>query len=391
MARFKVIVIFLSFLVIIWLGYVYIYSNEKFGYLVSSTSSSNTYSSKIYQKLNFDISKNDVFSFVHIQKTGGTTMEKHLVINLKNGNCKCEQSKKPSCMCYRSVESKEIWLVCRYIQPKWPCGLHPDYASLATCTPDFIRKKHGQKNYRFLYGTLLREPVDRYLSEFRHRQRGASWEGSAINCKGKSFEGQNPRCYDGEIWLDLTLEKFLACPHNLAANRQTWMLSNVSDISCSVKSLMTKVNYQQRLLSIAKQTISEIAFFGLLEYPRESQFVFEKTFGLEFDEPFQLWDTGFAKVYIDGVNKELIEKVKKKNSLDVELYKFAKLVFFERYHYFVTLYGHPKFRAPSSESRFTLKDKKKRRLKENLPKSKAKQETLKRRIKAERARQAEEN
>ena len=44
--------------------------------------------------LKFNKDQNDVLSFVHIQKTGGTTMEKHLVYNILNSNCQCKKTKK---------------------------------------------------------------------------------------------------------------------------------------------------------------------------------------------------------------------------------------------------------------------------------------------------------
>ena len=348
---------------------------------------SNQVSSDLYQNVNFDVSNGDVFSFIHIQKTGGTTFERHLVFNLRNGNCVCEKTKKPSCMCYRTSNSKKIWLVCRYIRPRWPCGLHPDFSSLRQCTPTFISSvNNDNQNQRFFYGTLLRDPVVRVLSEFRHRQRGASWEGSLILCKGEVFEKKNPTCYDGEIWIDLTLEKFLSCPYNYGINRQTWMLSNISVISCNFKSLMSNAHYKKALLLNAKENLRNMVYFGLLEYPQESQFIFEKTFGLNFKEPFQLWDTGFAKVYIEGVTNEMLQRVREKNDLDVALYRFAKEIFFERYNYFLRLFGKPQYDPPSSGSKFSMKDKKKRRLSENIPKSIEKQKILEKKIKAERAR-----
>ena len=74
-------------------------------------------------------------------------MEKHLIRNIKDSNCKCGATKKPLCMCYRD-DIPEIWLVCRYIQPKWPCGLHPDFATLHDCTPQFMENLYGHRTRR---------------------------------------------------------------------------------------------------------------------------------------------------------------------------------------------------------------------------------------------------
>ena len=34
-------------------------------------------------------------------------------------------------------------------------------------------------------------------------------------------------CFQDEDWMDVTLEEFMACPFNLAVNRQTRMLANL--------------------------------------------------------------------------------------------------------------------------------------------------------------------
>lgn len=73
---------------------------------------------------------------------------------------------------------------------------------------------------RYFYITLLREPISRYLSEFRHVQRGATWRNSRHWCGGHAATPQElPRCYKGLSWEGVTLDEFAACPHNLAANR----------------------------------------------------------------------------------------------------------------------------------------------------------------------------
>ena len=332
-----------------------------------------------WQNLQFDKEKSDVFAFIHIQKTGGTTMEKHLVLNIENSNCQCQKSKRPSCNCYRK-NSSEVWLLCRYNIPRWPCGLHPDLMTVRECAPNFMNRTHGKKRRQYFYATILRNPVERFLSEFRHMQRGATWELASSLCQGRRLMEQNKKCFKGDSWSDLDLNNFLNCKSNFAINRQTWMLSDISQLGCNFSEVMSQPQKQKQLLNLAKKNLRRIEYFALLEFPKESQFVFEKTFGLKFNEPFVKWDTGFTKEFLNSSKgvEDLIPKIKTLNSLDIQLYQFAMFEFFRRYRYFVNLHGKPQYRTPSQTSRFTNTRKRKSRLKDNLP-SQNKEERLKKR------------
>jgi len=53
-------------------------------------------------------------------------------------------------------------------------------------------------HYRYLYVTLLREPVARYLSEWRHVQRGSTWQTAQLVCDGRSATlDEVPYCFNG--------------------------------------------------------------------------------------------------------------------------------------------------------------------------------------------------
>lgn len=76
-------------------------------------------------------------------------------------------------------------------------------------------------NRKFYYITLLRDPVSRYLSEWRHVQRGATWKTSLHMCDGRTPTPEElPSCYEGSDWSGCTLQQFMDCPYNLANNRQ---------------------------------------------------------------------------------------------------------------------------------------------------------------------------
>lgn len=74
--------------------------------------------------------------------------------------------------------------------------------------------------FRYFYISLIREPIIRFLSEFKHVQRGATWKTSRHWCGGRVASKQElPKCYSGSTWKNVSLNEFLSCPHNLAANR----------------------------------------------------------------------------------------------------------------------------------------------------------------------------
>ncbi|KAK2147524.1 hypothetical protein LSH36_548g00027 [Paralvinella palmiformis] len=82
-------------------------------------------------------SEPDVLVFLHIQKTGGTTFERHLVSNLDSPTrCKCRQHRK-KCDC-RNVNNK-VWTVNRH-STGWRCGLHADWTELTQCVDSMLDK-----------------------------------------------------------------------------------------------------------------------------------------------------------------------------------------------------------------------------------------------------------
>lgn len=160
----------------------------------------------------FDILGRDVMVFLHVQKTGGTTFGRHLVRDLNlDSPCACPRKRK-RCDCFRPNTLNEQWLFSRY-STGWRCGLHADWTELTGCVEDALdeyenypkkrRYPLNKNNYhpfqtlttpRYFFITVLRDPIHRYLSEFRHVQRGATWKSARHWCGGKEFTTL-PHCY----------------------------------------------------------------------------------------------------------------------------------------------------------------------------------------------------
>ncbi|CAL2050080.1 unnamed protein product [Caenorhabditis brenneri] len=278
----------------------------------------------------FNKSSNDVIVFVHIQKTAGTTFEKFLVRYQQSLPCKCQAHKK-RCNCGRNA-SNETWLFSRY-STGWVCGLHADFTELVvnSCVERVLDKQAGHKKKRnYFYTTFLRNPTDRFISEFRHVQRGATWISSKHVCDGRPASVNDlPTCFDPRIgWEGVSLEEFISCPYNLAFNRQTRMLSNLSLVGCYEH--LRKPSYEQDkiMMDSAKMNLRNMAFFGIKERMDDSQFYFENTFDMKFSRKMSVW--GKSKSNDTVLTESQLAYIQNVNKLDWELYEYAVKLFDER-------------------------------------------------------------
>ncbi|XP_053735042.1 heparan-sulfate 6-O-sulfotransferase 2 isoform X2 [Synchiropus splendidus] len=284
----------------------------------------------LYRAVDFNIKGDDVIVFLHIQKTGGTTFGRHLVRNIQlERPCECHAGQK-KCTCYRPGK-KETWLFSRF-STGWSCGLHADWTELTRCVPSRMDSREAPRNLprNYYYITILRDPVSRYLSEWRHVQRGATWKASLHVCDGRSPTlSELPSCYPGDDWSGCSLQEFMDCPYNLASNRQTRMLADLSLVGCYNVSAMSEDERWGVLLESAKRNLRGMAFFGLTEYQRKTQYLFERTFNLEFIAPFtQLNGTRASSV---EVPPETQRRIRQLNQWDVELYEYARDLFLQRF------------------------------------------------------------
>ena len=204
---------------------------------------------------------------------------------------------------------------------------------------------------RIEFFTLIKEPLWRYISEWNHvRTFAGVWQGS-YRCNGfEATEIEIPSCVNGDEWKNVSLEVFTKCPFNYAFNRETRMLSNRTLTGCYNKSFISKKYLNKIMLESAKKNLAQMKFFGLSEYMYLNQYLFEKTFpGIIFAKNleekrnpselftehrahslrFQSWSFSLIEE-IKRSSPSLIKLIKNNIKLDIELYKFAKELYFER-------------------------------------------------------------
>lgn len=304
---------------------------DNLGKPISSMKVGMSYDDMVNDEFAFDMDSHDVMVFLHMQKTGGTSFGKHLVhdLDLKRP-CTCPLARK-RCYCFRP-HSNQSWLFSRYTTG-WKCGLHADWTELTTCVDAKLDELEDTVvKRRYFYITLLREPVARYLSEFRHVQRGATWKGSRHYCGGRpATDAELPPCYQGENWEGVSLEEFMHCESNLAVNRQTRMLADLELIGCYNSAYLPRAERDRIMLASAKRNLQQMAFFGLTEYQKVSQYVFEETFNLRFAIAFEQNNATVSSSTMMTLTHAQTEEISKLNYLDVELYNFAKKLLLERF------------------------------------------------------------
>ena len=186
---------------------------------------------------------------------------------------------------------------------------------------------------RYFYLTLLRDPVSRFISEFKHVQRGATWKTSRHWCGGRlPTIRELPPCFTGPNWKGIEIEEFLSCKHNLAFNRQTRMLADLNLVDCYNHTLLTQNERDQIMLHSAKKNLQKMSFFGLCEEQIISQYLFEQTFKLKFKKSFIQFNQTRSIAEQKLLTPEIIAKIRQLNHLDMELYSFAKTIFRERFN-----------------------------------------------------------
>ncbi|KFM63316.1 Heparan-sulfate 6-O-sulfotransferase 1, partial [Stegodyphus mimosarum] len=106
------------------------------------------------------------------------------------------------------------------------------------------------------------------------------------------------------------------------------------------------------MLASAKENLRKMAFFGLCEYQKISQYLFESTFHLHFLQPFHQLNETHGSLARIAISEDDIKQIRKLNHLDVQLYEFAVTLLKHRFNVM-------KSRDPSFETNYQNLGKKK--------------------------------
>lgn len=102
------------------------------------------------------------------------------------------------------------------------------------------------------------------------------------------------------------------------------MLADLSLVGCYNMSTVPEKKRAQLLLESAKKNLRDMAFFGLTEYQRKTQFLFERTFRLRFIRPFMQYNsTRAAGVDLDNTTVGASTRSDREN----RLYFYAESIF----------------------------------------------------------------
>ena len=294
----------------------------------------------LVRRIRFDPSGDDTFVFIHIQKTSGSYFLDCLTATKFHGVKLCtatdKKVKRAKCPRPGAANGRESWLVSERTLG-WLCGVHSSYSEMKACLPSRLDSEWGPKLSRRLhYITLLRHPIVRYLSEYMHVRRGATWWRKR-KCSGNEVtDSQVPPCYgsfySGSPWPNLTMESFVSCDTNWANNRQTMALVDLEKFGCFNRTIWKQC--EAELLNNAKSNLQNMAFFGLAEYQKESAALFKETFNLAMDEPLEQKPFTALRSYEILreilMDKTLYQRIVEKNNLDIQLYQYALELFASR-------------------------------------------------------------
>lgn len=199
--------------------------------------------------------------------------------------------------------------------------------------------------------TMLREPTERYLSNFLHLKYKPPFQARPIVAQ------------ELPLVREMSLDEFMAredlyIPREIA-NLQTRMLGAPLDPATLPASRAApyfgKLDTKKMSAGAAKTNLDRMACFGLTERFQDSLFLYAFTFGWKPLHATNRLNSREAAADAEPVTAASRERMRAANAMDVELYGYATRVFDERLramsnllleHYGVRAHAHLKYPLP---------------------------------------------
>lgn len=245
--------------------------------------------------------KNEILIFFHLPKAGGTTLNSILFNNIDKG---------------------KSWKYCPYEHnkelDKIKQALHNNELRCITGHMAFGLHKYTE-NYKYI--TLLREPVSRVISYYKHFSR------LPVTCKDK-FVGIE-RTFDpceAENWSidDLLKHRISSQIHN--GYVRFFAGSNGLPISLKEKSELSESD-----LNKAKKNLADyFSVVAITEEYDKSLLLLRKFAGLK-NIFYVKKNQAPQKTTASALSPETVECIKKNNQLDIQFYKYAKELMMEKF------------------------------------------------------------
>jgi hypothetical protein len=219
--------------------------------------------------------------FLHIPKTGGKTFKG--VLFKQN---------------YRGRILEKPWNISSEDWIKLVKKTNKKYKAIIGHMPFGIHNVYKFKGFEYI--TILRNPIDRVISNYYHFMRNPS-----SKFKNKSFIDA----------LDMSVD---------FNNLQTRMLSGDISIYNCITGKFEQIIYDENLLNKAKENLKKIKIVGFLDQYRTFLNKVEKHFKWKHFDSYNYNNIGKNKKPKQNIPKNVIEKIKHLNQMDIELYNWAK-------------------------------------------------------------------
>tara|TARA_B100001123_G_scaffold411021_1_gene506773 strand:+ start:2829 stop:3584 length:756 start_codon:yes stop_codon:yes gene_type:complete len=161
------------------------------------------------------------------------------------------------------------------------------------------------------YATLLRDPTERYLSEYTLRLNPTKWMPTAT-ARGK----RTPAVYFEEVAQDFVKR---AKKLNSWKDRQARWLAGIS--------AKDRILDPNEILSTSKSNLSTFRFIGITEHLEQSKDLFNRLFGTTLRLPSKRHKRSEVKITYDQLDSEIKNFIDSRTRLDREIYNLGLSLF----------------------------------------------------------------